>query len=251
MTTAFKLYNMPLFRTALPNPLFSMKAYLYKNLILARDFASLRKRLLTEYSELDIMNSVAGAGLSYKEAVIYLLVRKYKPRVMIETGVANGATSYCILRAMRDNKRGSLVSIDYPMYKPAPNDPFHLPKNKKPGWLVPRELRGRWKLILGKSSTALPKFNEKVDMFFHDSEHSYKNMMFEYNWALKHTAVGGIILSDDINWNTAFRDFLNANKQTLKPLKFPVYGCAKVVEKSKSRHIRIIPKRRGWCLSPI
>lgn len=227
MSTSFRLQNSYLIKTAFRDPLFSAKVYYYKNVVLADEFRRLRRTLLNEYSEADIENSVAGAGASYKEAIIYLLVRKYKPNLMIETGVANGVTSYCILRAMRDNGAGTLISIDYPMYKAAKGDPFHLPKNKKPGWLVPKDLRKRWRLLLGKTSNVLPRLNERPDMFFHDSEHSYKNMMFEYDWALRHINGNGVILSDDIGWNSAFRDFFDANKGRLKLLKLPVYGGVK------------------------
>lgn len=193
--------------------------------MLAGEFSALKRQLLNEYSEREIALSVAGA--SYKETIIYLLVRRYKPRLMIETGVANGVTSYCIVRAMRDNGIGHLISVDYPMYKPAPGDPFHLPKGKRPGWLVPNKLRKRWTLMLGKTSDILPRMDSKIDMFFHDSEHSYRNMMFEYNWALEHVRSGGVILSDDIGWNDAFKDFVSANGTAVKKLNIPVYGGAR------------------------
>lgn len=230
MTTAFRAYNLPLFKTAIANPIFSLKAYYCKNLTLAREFSRLKAELLTEYSKRDLERSAAGAGLSYKEAIIYLLVRRYKPRLMIETGVANGATSYCILRAMRDNGVGSLISVDYPMYKAAKGDPFHLPVGKRPGWLVPDELRGRWRLLLGKSGDILPKLGGRVDMFFHDSEHSYKNMMFEYNWAIRHMKRGGILLSDDVGWNRAFGDFVSANRGNVEKLRIPVYGGLRITK---------------------
>jgi predicted O-methyltransferase YrrM len=233
MMTVFRLRNMPLIRTALANPLFSAKVYLYRNVVLAGEFRQLKGMLYTEYSKSEVENSFAGAGLSYKEATMYLLVRKYRPELMVETGVANGATSYCILRAMRDNGRGRLISIDYPLYRPAAGDPFRLPRGKRPGWIVPKELRKRWKLMLGRTSEILPRLGvgRKIDVFFHDSEHSYKNMTFEYGWALKHVRNSGIILSDDTNWNSAFRDFLAANRASLKLLKIPVYGGLRVLRR--------------------
>lgn len=46
-----------------------------------------------------------------------------------------------------------------------------------------------------------------VGLFFHDSEHSYENMMFEFKWARKHLDYHGFIVSDDIGWNEAFDHF--------------------------------------------
>ena len=34
-----------------------------------------------------------------------------------------------------------------------------------------------------------------------------KNMLFEFNLALKYLQVGGILVSDDVTWNNAYRNF--------------------------------------------
>lgn len=47
----------------------------------------------------------------------------------------------------------------------------------------------------------------KVDIFLHDSEHTYDNMMFEYATAWDYLPKGGLLLSHDISWNNAGRDF--------------------------------------------
>jgi hypothetical protein len=54
-----------------------------------------------------------------------------------------------------------------------------------------------------------------IDIFIHDSEHSYENMMFEYMTAWDHLKEGGILLSDDTNLNKAFSDF-SAKESWLK-----------------------------------
>ena len=51
-----------------------------------------------------------------KEILLYLLIRKYYPEVVVETGVAQGVSSMFILQAMDDNDHGSLVSIDLPNF---------------------------------------------------------------------------------------------------------------------------------------
>ncbi len=43
-------------------------------------------------------------------------------------------------------------------------------------------------------------------LFFHDSDHSYENMSFEFQWAWNHLKAEAII-SDDIDTNDAFFDF--------------------------------------------
>lgn len=48
-------------------------------------------------------------------------------------------------------------------------------------------------------------------LFFHDSDHSYENMTFEFDFAWNVLLVETII-SDDIDGNTAFEDFVAQNK---------------------------------------
>ena len=78
------------------------------------------------------------------------------------------------------------------------------------GSVIPDKLRNRWKLILGKSTEKLNNLlNElnDVDIFIHDSSHTYDNMMFEFDIALEKINKNGIIISDDILSNDAFYDF--------------------------------------------
>lgn len=153
---------------------------------------------------------------SQKDGVLFALVRNFKPNVFVETGVAYGVSSTAILKAMDLNGSGKLISVDLPnkkkegyAYADGTQDPIFIPEDKDPGWIVPGGLRKRWDLRLGKSSDVLPQIGEVIDVFFHDSEHSYQNMMFEFEWAYEHLVPNGIIGSDDFSWNQAFPDFVN------------------------------------------
>ena len=44
-------------------------------------------------------------------------------------------------------------------------------------------------------------------MFYHDSEHTYKMMKWEYETVYQYMNKPSIICSDDVNWNLAFQDF--------------------------------------------
>ncbi len=81
---------------------------------------------------------------------------------------------------------------------------------RETGWLVPVSLRSRWKLHLGNAQALLPELLPKlgpIDVFIHDSLHTYEHMMFEFRTAWPHLRAGGILLSDDTDWNTAFPEF--------------------------------------------
>lgn len=156
--------------------------------------------------------------------ILYLLTRTNKPEVIVETGVASGRSSMVILEALRENGRGRLYSIDLPQYYTGQNPHVSLDqggrekyegfinKEKEPGWLVPESLRNNWQLILGDTKLELPKLLSqlnKIDIFFHDSDHSYETMFFEYNQAWPHINLNGFLVSDDIKRNMAFKNFIN------------------------------------------
>jgi len=129
----------------------------------------------------------------------------------VETGVASGMSSTFILKALSDNMKGFLYSIDLPpkiYYEDF--DYVHLPEGKESGWAIPYELKEKWNLILGKSSDALPILLRKVgmiDIFLHDSEHSYSNMMTEYELVWAYLKEGSLLMADDVARNYAFYDF--------------------------------------------
>lgn len=140
---------------------------------------------------------------------IWCCVRVFQPDVMVETGVSHGHSSRNILDAMHRNGKGMLYSIDLPNKDTNPDYNFKGPSTET-GWAVPQQLRNRWELILGDARTELPALLKDlgtIDIFFHDSDHSYEHMLFEFETALPHLAQSGILLSDDVDKNEAFSRF--------------------------------------------
>jgi hypothetical protein len=166
------------------------------------------------------------------QGIIYSIIRYFKPEIVIETGVANGVSSTIILNSLLQNKRGKLYSIDLPTefwekseYRQV--DKVKVKKNKSVGWIVPETLRNNWVLNLGSSKEVLPELLKKikqVDVFFHDSEHSYENMLFEFNTVFPQIKKKGIIISDDINRNKAFDDFVHEHKNEIVSIKAGQFG---------------------------
>ena len=140
--------------------------------------------------------------------VLYALARLLRPEVVVETGVGSGVSSTFFLSAMEQNAIGRLYSIDLPI-----PEARLLPPGKETGWLVPQELRARWTLTLGDSRVELPALLErlgKIDFFYHDSDHSYEHMTWEYSAAYPYIRPGGLLLSDDIRSNQAWEEFTSA-----------------------------------------
>lgn len=211
----------------------------FSSLVSSRELAEYQQELadagldsLIEAKRLEFQESVTGSELNsrgkpYRFGALgalgrlrwYALVRKTKPRVLVETGVCNGVSSAYILLALQMNGEGHLHSIDLPEYTDSSYSAeafwsgkggAAIPKGARPGWVIPEQLLGRWTFLEGRSYELLPPLLQRlgqVDFFFHDSEHSYQCMTFEYETALEASGPGTIIGSDDVARNTAFDDF--------------------------------------------
>ena len=51
-----------------------------------------------------------------------------------------------------------------------------------------------------------------VDLFFHDSLHTTRHMLFEFRVAWRHLRRGGVLVSDDVFWNPAFWLFTQVHR---------------------------------------
>jgi len=170
-------------------------------------------------------NNVFELGLF--RIVNYVLVREFKPKVFLETGVLHGITTNYSLTALRKNNGGKLFSVDLPSYfetGPSNQDGFldTLPPGKEPGWIVPQKNYPFWELIKGRSLEEIPKILKRegrLDFFLHDSEHTYQTMWGEFNLAWEALAPGGVFICDNIDTNSSFFDF--SRKVGRAPLLLP------------------------------
>jgi predicted O-methyltransferase YrrM len=145
--------------------------------------------------------------------LLYLLTRAFRPEIFVETGVLNGFSSAFILLAMEHNRTGTLYSVDLPPVdeRILAQGTGPLPQGKTPGWSIPDRLRMRHKLSLGDSRILLPRMlqaHAPVDVFLHDSDHSYEHMMFEMALAWHYLRPGAWMLCDNVEQNEAFFDFV-------------------------------------------
>ncbi|WP_135255583.1 class I SAM-dependent methyltransferase [Thermus caldilimi] len=181
---------------------------------------------------------IGGWFTPFGQALLYALVRLFKPSVAVETGVAAGGSSRIILYVMQKNEKGRLFSIDLPEgdMKLYPKDIVnsrigtYLPPGYSTGWLVPEWLKGRWKLYMGDARLLLPELLEsigEVDLFLHDSLHTSEQVRMELEVVFPRLRRGGLLMADDVNedWTLAFVDFIQ--EQGLRPAVFAQrYGVA-------------------------
>lgn len=213
--------------------------------LLADEFLAIRREFVNAEPLRQVFDQIAQLpylGWIRSGEIPYVIVRALKPKVVVETGVAAGLSTACILAALEQNGLGELHSIDLPNYERAylsalSKEPSAiLPKDKSPGFLVPEGLRSRWHLHLGNSCDLLPHLLSKLrtlNLFLHDSEHTYGTMIFEYETAWLHLEPGGILLSDDVGWNDAFPDF--CQRYRLSPVYFWFPGLGGVAKPSSAR----------------
>jgi len=134
--------------------------------------------------------------------LLYFISKYSKPDLIIETGLANGFSSSYLLLALEHNKHGNLISIDDIVR------PWHT--KEKMGLSIPKYLKKRHKVIIGNAPLKLKEILEEkktVDIFIHDSSHTYQNMKKEFCIAWPHVKNGGFLLSDDVSQHDAFLDF--------------------------------------------
>ncbi len=130
--------------------------------------------------------------------LLYAFVRALRPSVVLETGVANGHSSFFILSALRANGHGLLHSVD---------------RSPGVGSLLGAEERERWRLHVLQRKGLKRSFMEileplqPIGFFLHDSDHTYPWQSFELQAAAKKLAPGGVLTSDDCDGCNAFLDF--------------------------------------------
>lgn len=163
------------------------------------------QQILKSHSSDDPLLKIAAAQTTSPDdcLTMYVTIRVWQPKVMVETGVFYGAMSAMILHAMQKNGDGQLYSIDLPI------ESNGLPKDMR-GALVPDELRSRWELILGDSRQELPRLLKKlgqIEAFNHDSLHTTRHMTWEYATVWPYLKSGGVLSSHDVLVTPAWQRF--------------------------------------------
>jgi hypothetical protein len=134
----------------------------------------------------------------------------------IETGTQHGISAFVAGKAMEKfQSKGKVFTFD------ARQNILLGKFNNCVYYVLPEKLRANFKKIT-------LSINPKKAVFFHDSDHTYENMLFEFNWAWNVLKVD-VLISDDISGNSAFLDFCVKNKIKGYVLKFddgPAVGYA-------------------------
>jgi predicted O-methyltransferase YrrM len=162
------------------------------------EFADLQAEFETRRSELTVpyarFHDIEGDSM----LLCYALVRALRPETIVETGVANGASTFFFLRALSANGGGVLHSFDI-----SDDVGIYLTEADRRTWdLQVLDTRAPLRDLARQLSRLAP-----VDLFIHDSHHRYKYMSREFELAAAVLRDNGVILSDDAESTFAFDEF--------------------------------------------
>ena len=163
-------------------------------------------------------------GLQGTHGIGFMLIRKFKPELIIETGIAHGYSAEVILTALSLNGKGRLQSIDI-------DEKVHLQNiDVDVGWLVTPSYFNHWDRKIGDSKNILANINQEPDIFIHDSLHTEEHMLFEYYWAKDHLKPNGLLVSDDIDRNNAWYIFHKRNKEFRQYFRSATTGVSRKIK---------------------
>lgn len=166
--------------------------------------SSKKVKELKEKSNKILSNIEVNLGGGGIYPLLYFLTKKYKPKVVFETGVAAGHSSNTFLVAMHQNKKGKLYSSELPYFR------WKNPE-KYIGILVEDKYKYRWELFLKGDSENIKEIKEKVkriDFFHYDSDKTYNGIQKTFKSIINLFNKNTIILVDDIQDNCFFYDLV-------------------------------------------
>jgi predicted O-methyltransferase YrrM len=136
-------------------------------------------------------------------ATLYALTRWLRPMVAVESGGFLGMSSAFVLKALADEKlvTAKLYSVE-------------LSEDCEHGAMIPDVLRssGQFVPMRGRIEEFLKKdqLPASIDMFLHDSSHSYRHMRWEFHQFWPRLREGGLLVSHDVQMNAAFSEFVTS-----------------------------------------
>jgi len=134
-------------------------------------------------------------------ATLYGLTRWLRPSVLVESGGFVGMSSAFILKALADEKLATSKLYSIELSEECEQGSFIPQGLRSSGAFVP--MRGRVEDFL--KGDQLPR---SIDMFLHDSSHSYQHMLWEFRQFWPRLRDGGLLVSHDVQMNAAFPEFV-------------------------------------------
>jgi hypothetical protein len=161
--------------------------------------AELAKHIATTTSNTPALRSVYDGKPRFGRRVAwYALVRALQPQHVVETGTDVGLGSLVLAAALLKNESGTLTTVDITDYS---------------GDLI----GGRYATVItqvkGDSVAILTELNRTINIFIHDSLHTYDHEYRELQAAEGILATDGVFLSDNAHSTNACSDYALATNR--------------------------------------
>jgi predicted O-methyltransferase YrrM len=135
-------------------------------------------------------------------AALYRHVVARRPSLVIEIGMAYGASALSILTALAENGGGRLISIDpYPQWSSAMEAALHL--IRQAGFEQLHEH------IREPSCAALPRlvseYGQRAELVYIDGQHTFDHAFIDCFYGDRLLTVGGALAFNDCGWRSVFR----------------------------------------------
>jgi len=126
----------------------------------------------------------------------YAFARATKPKIIVETGIDKGLGAVVLTTALRRNAaEGSAGKY------------FGTDINPEAGYLLGDEYADFGEIMYGDSVESLSSFEQPIDLFINDSDHSAAYEAREYEAIADKLAPGAIVLGDNSHVTSALFDF--------------------------------------------
>ena len=164
--------------------------------------------IISDIKKIQERNSKIELGNNYAVEIIYFLMINFKPNIVLETGVAAGLSSRCILEALKKNEKGKLYSSDFPYFR------LKNPE-KYIGIMVPEKLKKNWHLEILGDDKNIKKFKLKInyaDIILYDSDKRYSGKVKFFEAVKSLLRSNTIIVIDDLHNDSFFLEYVKKNK---------------------------------------
>ena len=164
--------------------------------------------IILDAKKIQEKNSNIELGNNYAVEIIYFLMINFKPNIILETGVAAGLSSRCILEAIKKNSKGILYSSDFPYFR------LDNPE-KYIGIMVPEELKKNWRLEILGDKKNIKKFKLEIDyadIILYDSDIRYSGKINFFKAINNLIRPNSIIVVDDLHNDSFFLEYVNEKK---------------------------------------
>ena len=175
----------------------------------------------------EIRNRINGTLISLPQLYfINGLIRKYKPKKIIEIGVCSGGTSATILNDIKDIKGAKLYSCDLEKkhYVKQYYDVGYIARDYFP------EFSNKWKLFIGNTTAAfIEEIGSDIDFAFIDTAHVMPGEVLNLIEILPFLKKNAILVFDDIDHHTRDIEIHSNNFHSCNNLLFSVLRGKKII----------------------